>query len=265
MYQSFFASIARAIARFIVHPIMLLVIVTISGIVSFALATAAPEYQANAERVDALAPINAASLSSLPVGSPVLLEGHIDAENAAIHGAFVAYVREEYRSHDSLIDTNAAPSWVEVARETPPLRIALVDGTVRLANSDYAFDNTAVTVEEAAPTLTKGAVRARGYAAGDSVLVVGSAVDADGQRAVAAEFLYAGTREQYLTEYRRLAGSSLPIAIPFLLLFVASSLGLAWQIRRFVHEVAAEQAAEESKAAIMATASPKHKHKRPSM
>jgi hypothetical protein len=167
-------------------------------------------------------------------GERAFLEGRISEQNQIVHGQFVAYVREDYRS-----STARTSSWHEVARQTPPLIIETRGETVRIVNDHYALASTHVTLEEAAATLTKGAVQARGFVAGSPVLAVGL-VDQE-TKGLVAKFLYAGTRSDYLaylTKYLRnavwLGSGSLVFA--FVLFFQAGR-----QLRLFLLSSKGEQ------------------------
>jgi hypothetical protein len=237
----------RFFARIILNPIVLLVVALLSGIVGGVLLYDAPAYAASAARAERLQPVSAAALADSAPGREVLLEGRVSDRTPAVYRSFVAYVREEYRSDQlNLSGGDDSPRWEVVERVTPPLVVALPDGEARIANDNYVFDTTAFTVREAEPTLTKGAVQSRGYRAGDPVLAVGTVVDAGGERAIDAEFVYAGTRAAYIAEMRRLASRSLPIGGVLLVVCIASTVGLVWQVRRFLREVAEEQAPAEA-------------------
>lgn len=251
MNQSFASRLIHVLVRFVLNPVTLFVVVLLTGLVGFALVTAVPEYKERLATAERLQPMSVAALGDSQPGSEVILEGRISPQSPAVYGSFVAYVREEYRTTDAF--GNSVARWDEVARETPPLVVALPDGDVRIANNDYSFDTTATTLREAEPTLTKGAVQSRGYVAGDPVLVLGTVVDTNGSRAVKATFFYAGTRAAYLADYGRLSRTTLPIALPFLIVCAISTVALVWQIRRFMREAAVEQAAEEQRAAQQQT------------
>jgi hypothetical protein len=248
--------LARAfIERIVLNPVTLLCVAMLSGLVGGVLLYDAPAYAARAARAERLQSVSAASLTDSAPGREVLLEGQVSARTPAVYRAFVAYVREEYRSRFML--GGDSQHWEEAERVTPPLVVALPDGEARIANDNYLFDTTAFTMREAEPTLTKGAIQSRGYRAGDPALAVGTVVVDGGERAVAAEFLYAGSRAAYIAEMRRLARQSLPIGGALLLICVVSTAGLVWQVRRFLREVAAEQAA------VAAMPAPQAARKRP--
>lgn len=233
--------------KVVLNPIVLLVVALLSGVIGVALLYDVPAYAARAARAERLQPISAAALADSTPGREVLLEGQVGNRTPAVYRSFVAYVREEYRSSQfGWLGGDSSERWEEVERVTPPLVVALADGEARIANRDYLFDTTAFTFREAEPTLTDGAVQSRGYRVGDPALVVGTVVVDGDQRAVEAEFIYAGTRTAYLAEMRLLARRSLPIGGMLLLVCAASTVALVWQVRRVLREIAAEQAAAEA-------------------
>jgi hypothetical protein len=232
-----------AAVNVVLNPAVLLAIALVAGGIGVFLVLDSPAYAQRRERAERLAPVSAANLTDAPPGQEVLVEGSVSPRNPAVHREFVAYVLEEYR--DKALDGDSTESWVEVERATPPLIVLVRDGEARIANDDYTFDTTAVTVEEAKPTFTKGAVQSRGYVAGSPVLAIGKVVAGGG---VEAEFLYAGTRDAYREEMARMARRTLPVGLAFLLVGVAALAGGAWQLRRFLREIAAERVAEEESA-----------------
>jgi hypothetical protein len=72
---------------------------------------------------------------------------------------------------------------------------------VQIVNDTYALESTDVTLEEAAPTLMKGAVQSRGFVIGSPVLAVGFV--AQQTRGLVAELLYAGTHSGYVSYLTR--------------------------------------------------------------
>jgi hypothetical protein len=234
-------AVIRAVGAFALHPVTLLVVAIISGIVGAALTFDAPLYAERMARAERLRPLDAAGLERAALGSPIMLEGTISARNPAVYRSFVAYVREEYRS-DWLSTGSTSQRWVEVERVTPPLLVTVAGGDVRVVNGTYAFDTTARTVAEAEPTFTEGAVQSRGYGPGDPVLVIGSAAGRAGDVGVSAELLFAGTRDEYIASLRRLAVDALPAGVASLLLCAAATGALVVQVRRFLREPPPAQA-----------------------
>jgi hypothetical protein len=131
------------------------------------------------------------AFASAKPGERTFVEGHISEHNQPVYHQFVAYLREDYRS-----STARTSGWIEVARQTPPFVIEMQGESVQIVNDYYVLESTDVTLEEASPTLTKGAVQSRGFVVGSPVLAVGF-VDQETKELV-AEFLYAGTRDDYL-------------------------------------------------------------------
>lgn len=242
------------LAAVILNPIVLFAAALLGIIIGVTLLLDAPAFIKRQVRAEQLAPVSAEALLDSSPGREVLLEGRISANNPTLYRNFVAYVREEYR--DEFFDGDTTQRWVEVERATPPLLITVAGGDVRLANDDYTFDTTAVTIEEVAPTVTRGAVQARGYMANNPVVAIGHVVE-DGT--VKAEFLYSGSRADYVAEMRRVAARSLPTGLAFLALGIVSTAGFVLQMRSALKEIAAESAAEQ---ALLEAQARTHRHKR---
>lgn len=147
----------------------------------------------NADRLIHLQP-----LSVTAPGGAAFVEGRISERTPTVHRQFVAYLLEVY--YRSGPEHRARSHWVEVNRETPPLLIETRGSLARVSNDDYHIETTDITVEEAPPTFTRGAVQSRGFVKGSPVLAVGAAVSTE---ELVAEFLYAGTRDEYLAYLRR--------------------------------------------------------------
>lgn len=175
-------------------------------------------------------------LAGATPGQAAFVEGRISSQNPTVYRQFVTCLREEYhRRH-----------WVEVARATPPLVIETGGGRARVTNNDYSLETTAVTVEEAAPTFTKGAVQARGFVAGSPALAVGSV--AAGTEELVAEFLYAGTRAEYIAWQRNAQQRGLWWGSGFLLFGIGCvSLGVR-QLRKFLRETRVTEQARATQA-----------------
>lgn len=155
-------------------------------------------------------------------GERAFLEGHISEQNLPVYSHFVAYVREQYRS----IGRNVR--WLEVARYTPPFILEVQEKVVHIVNDDYAFETTDVTVEEAAPTMTQGAVQARGFVARSLVFAVGNKQD----EGFIAEFLYAGTQSDYVAYLSRFLRRSAWIGGGILLTALTFIFWGMWQWKR---------------------------------
>lgn len=237
---NFMKIIQFLISRVLLNPIVLAAVALVTGIVGIIIVLDMPAYTKQMSRAERLLPASATSIAHSASDNEVLLEGRISPSNSKLHQQFVAYVREEYR--DEILDGDDMQDWVEVKRETPPFLLRLPDGDVQIANDDYIFDTTAVTIEEAAPTFTKGAVQIRGFTVDSPVMVIGRVAPGG---TVVAEFLYAGSRAAYLAEMRRLATGSLPVGIGLLLVCALTTTLCIREIRRFLREIAAERVQEE--------------------
>lgn len=223
-------------SRVLLNPLVLIAVALVTSIIGIIIVLDTTTYTKRLNRVERLAPMSATALENNALRGEVLLEGRVSARNAKLHDNFVAYVREEYR--DEMLDGDNLQRWVEVKRETPPLFLTLADGDVRLSNNDYIFDTTSVTIEEAAPTITKGAVQVRGFARDSRVMAIGR-VTVDGT--VNAEFLYAGSRAAYMAEMQRLSSRSLQVGLMFLLVGVVTSILFVRATRQFLREIADER------------------------
>jgi hypothetical protein len=183
-----------------------------------------PEILSRLKHVENLQPRDAAA-----PGQAAFVEGHISSLSPAVYRRFVAYLREEYRS------VGKTSRWVEVERQTPPLVIEAHGRSTRIVNNDYELETTRVSVEEEPATFTRGASRSRGVVVAGAVLAVGSA--AEEPEGLVAEFLYAGTRAEYVAYLRRYlenvkwwGGGMLIGSIGFIILGV-------WRLRRFLREI----------------------------
>ena len=168
-------------------------------------------------------------------GQAVFVDGHVSQRTLAIHHQFVAYLREEYRS------CGRRSCWVEVARKTPPLLVESHGRVVQIINDNYHLDfllaGADVSIEERQPTLVTGSVRSRGVVVGSPVLAVGVAAPA--MQGLEAEFLYAGTRAEYVAALR----ASLKRAGWWGGAFVLCGTGCImlglWQWRKFMRQIKA--------------------------
>jgi hypothetical protein len=225
----------HTINNFLLHPIMLAIAALLGLGIGGVLAVDVPAYYGRAARAEGLLPLGAAALADAPPGREVLIEGRIDESAEPLYSDLVLYVREEYRSAWSPLGGEESPRWHEVERATPPLPVATAGGVVLIRNDDYTLDTTAVTLREAEPTLTEGARQARGYAAGSAIMAIGTAAATE-EAALTAEFVYAGTRESYIAEMRRVAWASLQIASPALLIGIAAAVGFFRRLPQFLNE-----------------------------
>jgi hypothetical protein len=150
-------------------------------------------------RFEALQPSNAVALRAAAIGSDLLIEGTLAADNPAVFRNFVAYEREEYRGRDSDGDAE----WVADAGETPALIIE-AGGAVQLA-AFYDIEGAHETWqdrEQLEYNGRQGTQRYHGLVAGGTVTAVGTVVVEGDLRALRADLVYAGTREALLGDRR---------------------------------------------------------------
>jgi hypothetical protein len=163
-----------------------------------------------ADRAEALAPLGAAALEDRPAGEVVLVEGTISPRNPPRFREFVAYRAEEYRG----VDDDGDPDWEPFATVTPPL-ILDAGGVVLLANEDYSLEGDHARYEDPGPP-TRGdffresTKRYQGLVAGGTVTVIGMVAPGQEGNELRAEFVYAGTRAEYIAGQRD-AARNLPI------------------------------------------------------
>ena len=186
-----------------------------------------------ATRIEGLAPLTAVLLANSPPGQTGLVEGRISERNPTQFRLFVAYVRYEYQGEDEDGDSQ----WVEDERVTPPLLLDLPGGRVQLENSDYDLQGNLIEwLSE--PNLTwdrvkrEGTKSYRGFERGNSVLAVGAIVERAKEREFRAEWLYSGTRTEYLEAQHSSAEVTNWIGWVFILIgVVAFSLGMWLWVR----------------------------------
>jgi hypothetical protein len=213
------------ITQVVLNPVVLLAIAFLLALVGGSLAFDVPTSLARARQVEQM-PV----LDAVTSGQPTWIEGQVDDQTPAVLRDFVAYVREQYRS------CGRSSCWIEVARETPRLVVERVEDTVLIANADYAFDSTAVTVEEAPPSTFRGSVQLRGFVVGSPIFAVGRRAEDREMPAIDADFVYAGTRREYIADLRRYARRAVPWSAACLLAAVLCGGVSAWQIRAFLRE-----------------------------
>jgi len=186
-----------------------------------------------AARIEGLAPLTAVLLANSPPGQIGLIEGRISERNRTQFRLFVAYVRYEYQGEDDDGDSQ----WVEDERVTPPLLLDLPGGRVQLENSDYDLQGDLIEwLSE--PNLTwdrlnrEGTKSYRGFERGNPVLAVGAIVQGATGRELRAEWLYRGTRTEYIEDQRSSTEVASWIGWDFVLIgAVAFSLGMWLWVR----------------------------------
>ena len=165
-------------------------------------------------QMEALPLSPAAALNARPPGSQVLVEGQISRRNEKRFRSFVVYWAEEFRGWNEKNDNLNQAIWVEIERVTPPLRLDLPDGPVRIANNDYTFQSGTMGSAEGPVTwqdredlvwdqsTQMGTRHYTGLEIGSPVLALGVVTETVEGRALRAEWLYGGTRAGYLTRQR---------------------------------------------------------------
>jgi hypothetical protein len=139
-------------------------------------------------RARRLQPATVALLRHAPVGAEVLVEGRIAGGNPPLAGSLVSYEQERYRK--------TYRSWERYRRQTPPLLLQLSDGIARVANEDYRLLDP--------PAISENDIdRFQGFRPWDTVMVIAHVTGSGDTASLRADFLYGGTRSDYITEQRR--------------------------------------------------------------
>ena len=186
-------------------------------------------------RAECLQPLTAAAVREQPPGREVLVEGRLDDGLPAAFRSFVAYVREEYRGRSRTGNRNQ--QWVEDARVTPPLVVALPDGPVQIVNDDYRLGNTPTSWQEGTvltwdSVTDEGTKRYRGLERGERVVVIGRVVSTAAGRAIEADVVAGGTRAGYIADARRATTIATWVGGILGLLGGLILLGSAWSLVR---------------------------------
>lgn len=184
------SAVRYLINEVLLNPFVLLPIGLVLAFIGGFLLNEVPSTKSRISYFEQLQPMAAATS-----GQGAFIEGFVSDHNRTIHRQFTAYLREEYRS------SGRTSRFAVVAHYTPPLLIEANSQTILVSNNDYVLDKTDVTVEEAAPTFSKGAVQTRGFVKGSPVLAVGRV--AENGKEFVAEFLYAGTRADFVANLNR--------------------------------------------------------------
>lgn len=167
-------------------------------------------------QVEALRPLPASVVNDGVPGQEVLVEGTISPDNLVRVHDFVAY--EVWRDEDNAGEQEP----YEVVN--PSLLIALEDGLVRVA-SGYELRNQQHRIREEGQEY-------QGFAAGDTVLAVGELVRGSEGLEFQAEFVYGGSRADYLQINRLLRNGSPVCAGLFGLLTLALAFLGVRRLRR---------------------------------
>jgi hypothetical protein len=212
------------------NPFVMGSIGLVLGFLGASLLVESPGLAARIRDAERLRPVGAAA-----PGDPAFVEGRISPRSPVLYREFVAYVREEYRSQGE------TSTWVTVAVAAPALWIETAAGVVPVVNRGYRLEKTDVTVEEQPPSLTRGAVQARGFVRGSPVLAVGRAAEPG---TLSADLLFAGDRAGYVAHLRRYRRSSGQVGSILLLAGIACLLLAVEGWRRFLREIGSAPAEE---------------------
>lgn len=171
-----------------------------------------------AERATRLPIVTAHDVERGAIGAEVIIEGVIDQRNPTRVRNFVAYVREK----DNGREDNGEIIWEEDERWTPPLIVRVADGVVQIANDTYKLRRP--------PVQSQGLYRYNGFEAGNSVMALGRIVDGPQGRAIEAEFIFGGSRNQYVANQRTEALKSAVFGIISGGMGMAAILYVVWSV-----------------------------------
>jgi len=169
--------------------------------------------------VERLTPQNAAQLSTLPEGQPILIEGWLDLQNTRSLEALPIHIVEQ-----RYLDVDLSEQWMS-SQVTAPFVVAVSNGSVRVINQDYVLQNPLHTIE---PTSLQ---RQSGLALGDRVMVIGTVTHDARGAAVQAKIVAGGTRADYVAVQKTNVAAPAKIAAFLALLAILSGLGL-WLVRK---------------------------------
>ncbi|MBN1890027.1 MAG: hypothetical protein JW850_18670 [Thermoflexales bacterium] len=143
-----------------------------------------------AKRIAAMTPSTMAVLQDTLAGSEVLVEGRLSDDNPVLLDSYVVYVVYEcYR--DSEGDRECA----RIREVTPPLLLALPDGTLDITNDSYEWIGTKHLVGE-------GDTEYGGIQVGDPVLAVGILSSVEPYPQIEAKYIALGTQAELVASLR---------------------------------------------------------------
>jgi hypothetical protein len=146
--------------------------------------------EAEHARLAALPTPDAISLTDVPPGREVLVEGRIAPDQPVRFRNFVAYVKEEEQRDQR--ERERSGNWKTVDKITPPLHLIVGDdGSVRVVNTDYALHFAATQWRDTSRIID---TNYSGLVSGEAVFVRGRAA-AGGIEAITVG---SGTRASYL-------------------------------------------------------------------
>jgi hypothetical protein len=146
--------------------------------------------------------LTAAEIAAAPPGQEVMAEGRIGERNPVVFEELVTYQARQYQGqkceHDNDNRTRCEDIWQELERVTPPLWLDVADGRLRVSNTDYTLASPPLTRLTPAGNLVAGqTIQYRGFPIGSPVFVDGVIDPAEGG-SVRAEFIFGGSRQEYV-------------------------------------------------------------------
>ncbi len=157
--------------------------------------------QAELARAEALQPSSAAALRQRGLGSEVLVDGMIDRRTPVQFRSFVAYEQAEYRGTDDDDDQ----VWVVEERVLSPLLVD-IGGPLSIA-AGYRLEGWHERWQDTDGLrwngfTGEGTKRYDGLVAGRPVMAIGAVASGREGIELRAEFVYAGSRDEYLASRR---------------------------------------------------------------
>jgi hypothetical protein len=169
-------------------------------------------FDRDAARVQRLEPISYAAFEDGAPGREAMIEGRLSERNREGAEGFIAYTH-----YVAEVEPDGDRTWREVEQVRPPLLVELPGGLVQL-RGDYSLSGTMERYEQAGQ-------RIEGLRPGARVIALGELVEGQEGIELAAEFVAAGTRAEYLSGAREasvffsvfgrtmLCGSALMLAV----------------------------------------------------
>jgi hypothetical protein len=144
------------------------------------------------ERIQNLPAITLASLSGLPGGQHVLIEGRISTNNP-IHEMLTQEKLEKLVIYEVQYNAVGNTGWEQM---TPPLLLDLPDGQIRVVNHDYIFGTLWIKWYDT----TKDKSLYRGITVDTPIMVVGRVFREGNELAIWADSIDRGPRETFVRE-----------------------------------------------------------------
>ncbi len=197
--------------------LLLLLLGGIFALVGVALPAFGHLFRNEAAQIEGMPLLSRAELRNSPAGSPALVEGRLNPRNEATFQGFVAYRCEEFQGWDDPDAEDRKERWVEIEKVTPPLRLNLPDGEVRIVNDSYTLKSGQLDTESGPgqwqsrpdlawdPEARVGTRRCYGYRPGVAVLALGRVGWGPDGPALSAEWIYGGRQADYVAGQRNAA------------------------------------------------------------